>query len=271
MIEEHIRSLAFTLLVLAAGTAAMYQEGYFTKTQMLNPMIFGDMAMKIVFEGDNPEFLAYAPAEKLSAVPTLTGEPAPDGDTLVLGYSEAKDMSEENKITAAQAIFGYDVDEAFLGSGMTVTGMLKRTGTPMDMMHIVSKERFDSIPPGERIDVKYTEDKMPKFFYYINPDGTNWPKKTTFAMGSSLDYQRFRNEKTVANITLGGLDLHINNEKDYLPLVLGSTEAKMMIDEKIFSKPGDRIDGFFGKNVVIAGVLEPTGTVLDMFHYMPAA
>jgi hypothetical protein len=268
---ENKTAISFTMLVLLAGTTVLSQEGYFSKTQQLNPMIFGDMAIKVVFDEDTPELVAYVPPDELSTLPTLIGDPVPEEDSMTLGYYEALDMAEENNITGTQAIFGYDVDEDFIGKTVRITGMLKKTSTLIDMMHVLPKDQYDSLPPGDRIYVKFTEDKMPKFFYYIKPDGSNWPKKIGFEMGGLDEYERLKNNQTLATIELGGLDLHINKNRVYLPLVLGSDEAKMMIDEGLFSKPGDRIEGFFGKDVVIAGVLKPTGTVLDMFHYMPEA
>ncbi|MFH1054950.1 MAG: hypothetical protein V1744_02520 [Candidatus Altiarchaeota archaeon] len=268
--KENTKSLLFTILVLALGTAALYQQGYFNSKTALNPMIFGDMQIKILFEDNTPEFIAYAPAEKLSTVPTLMGESVPETDSMVLGYDEAKEMSQENNITASEAMWGFNVDEGFLGKETRVSGMLEKTDTLMDMMHILSKEKFNSIPPGEKIHVKFTEDKMPKFFYYIKPDSTNWPKKTFFAAGSMLDYEELKNERTVIDLNIVGLDLHIRQNKTYLPLVLGAQEATMMRREGIFAKVGDKIDNFFGRDVVVAGILEPTDTPLDMFHYMPA-
>lgn len=267
--RENLRPILFTLLVIAAGTGALYEGGYFAKGQAVSPMIFGDMSIKVAFEDGKPELLAYVPSDRLSEVPALIGEPVPEADSMVLGYDEAKDMAEENNITVAQALWGYDVDEGFLGGGIRVTGMLRRTDTVMDMMHILPRGRFDAVEPAEAIDVKFTDEKMPKFFYYIRPDGTNMPRGIRFAMGGMMDYERLKNEKTVADLGILGLDLHIRQNRTYLPLILGSDEAKMMMKEGMFEKTGDRIEDFFGKDVVIAGVLEPTGTVLDMFHYMP--
>ncbi len=49
---------------------------------------------------------------------------------------------------------------------------------------------------------------------------------------------------------------------------IGSEEAKMMRDEKLFSKTGDKIQNFFGvPEIEVAGILEPTGTVLDYYHF----
>jgi hypothetical protein len=52
----------------------------------------------------------------------------------------------------------------------------------------------------------------------------------------------------------------------YQPVLIGSAEAAMMREEKLFSQPGDTISGFFGQDVIVVGVLEETGTSLDMMH-----
>ena len=52
-------------------------------------------------------------------------------------------------------------------------------------------------------------------------------------------------------------------------IIVGSAEAAMMREEGLFSAVGDRIDGFFGQDVIIVGVLEETGTALDMMHVLP--
>jgi hypothetical protein len=267
---DYIKPVIFTMLLLIFGSVVLYQQGYFSKGQVVSPMIFGDMEIKVVFEDGKPELVAYIPQSKLSMIPSVMGDPVPLGDSMVLGYYEGKYMSEENKISGEQAIFGFEVNEEFLGGKAFVTGMLRKTDTIIDMMHILPKDRFDAIQPAEEIDVKFTEDRMPKFFYYIEPDSTNWPNGINFSMGGLAEYEQMKNESTIVTLNIGGLDLHINQNKTYLPLVLGSEEAKMMMDEGLFSKTGDKLEGFFGKNVVIAGVLKPTGTVLDMFHYMPA-
>ncbi len=269
VLRENLRQVLFTLLVIAAGTAALYEGGYFAKGQAASPMIFADMGIKVVFADGQPKLIAYVPAGRLESLPAMMGEPVPEEGSMVLGYEEAREMAENNNISASQALWGYGVDEEFLGGRTQVTGTLKRTGTLMDMMHILPKGRFDSIQPAETIDVKFTDEKMPKFFYYVRPDGTNMPQGIRFAMGGMLDYERLRNEKTVVGLDILGLDLHIRQNRTYLPLILGSDEAKMMMDEGLFAKTGDRMEGFFGRDVVIAGVLEPTGTVLDMLHYMP--
>jgi len=270
IITEYVKPIVFTILVLAVGTALLYQQGYFSVNQRLNPMIFGDMKVKIIFEGNTPEFVGYIPDDKLIQIPALAGDQIPQQDSMVLGYDEARDMAQENNITASQAIFGYAVDEEFLGGEIKVTGMLKKTGTILDMMHILPKRKYDSLPEGQRIDVKYTEDKMPKFFYYINPDGSNWPANLAFASGGLENFRPRRVDRQIIDLSAYGLNIHMNQNKTYQPLVLGSQEAKMMLDEKLITGVGDRLDGFFGGDAYVAGILNPTGTSLDMLHYMPA-
>jgi hypothetical protein len=105
---------------------------------------------------------------------------------------------------------------------------------------------------GQTLGIKFTAEGMPKFFYYIQSDGSNWPKKISFAEGS-----------------IEGFTPRSISGKRYVPVVLGSAEAKMMGSESLFKGVGDKIDGFFGKDAYIAGILEPTNSSLDMLHYMP--
>lgn len=52
-------------------------------------------------------------------------------------------------------------------------------------------------------------------------------------------------------------------------VVIGSSEAKMMQDEGLFSEVGDILPDFFGaKNVMVRGILKPTGTVADSYHFV---
>ena len=52
-------------------------------------------------------------------------------------------------------------------------------------------------------------------------------------------------------------------------LVLGYNEAKMMRENKLFSRVGDTIPNFFGSSTIkIVGILKPTGTLLDSYHFL---
>ena len=68
--------------------------------------------------------------------------------------------------------------------------------------------------------------------------------------------------------SIHGFDPVVSKGKTYLPIYVGSTEAKMMIDKKLITKEGDVIEGFFGNDVIVAGIIPETGTLLDTFHYV---
>ncbi len=52
-------------------------------------------------------------------------------------------------------------------------------------------------------------------------------------------------------------------------MVLGYEEAMMMKEEKLISAAGDKLENFFGLNqVIVAGIIKPTGTALDNFHLL---
>ncbi|MCL4354824.1 heavy metal translocating P-type ATPase [Patescibacteria group bacterium] len=54
-------------------------------------------------------------------------------------------------------------------------------------------------------------------------------------------------------------------------MLIGYEEAMMMKKEKLFNKPGDVINNFFGlPQIKVAGILEPTGTLLDNYHVVNA-
>lgn len=249
--RENAVPMAFTIAVIIAGTVLLLQQDYFN-SEMSSSAVFESMQLKVFLEEDEAAFIAYVPSDYLMSVGAFAGDYSPVAGSMVLGFDEAGVMAEEKNLTASQILWGYEIEEEFLGTPSKITGTLKKTGTILDMMHIVSKTDFDRAK-GQKIDIKLTEEGMPKFFYYINTDGSNWPG-VTFAEGSREGFSAIS-----------------ENGKRYLPLVIGSEEAEMMRSEKLFSKIGERIDEFFGKNVYITGILAPTNSSLDMLHYTLAS
>jgi hypothetical protein len=267
--RENIRPIAFTLLVLAAGTAAMAAQGYFSQGDAFNPMVYSTMQVKLYMEGSEPKLFGTVPAGRLSGLKTIMGDPEPASDSMVIGSDEARMMAVRFNITAEQALWGYEIPD-FFGAPIKVSGVLKKTGSLADMVHFMQKPEYD-LRPGQELGVKFTEDKMPKFFYYINADGTNWPQGLRFSQGGVDGFKPVKADRAVINADLAGLNIHLNQNRTYVPLVLGAEEAKMMIDEKLINGVGDRLDGFFGRDAYVAGILEPSNTSLDMLHYMPEA
>ena len=255
---------------MAGGTTALYMQGFFTAdTQKVSPMVFSGMKLKIVYDKmEEPMLLATAPAGKLSGLQTLMGSPEPESDSIVLGYEEAKQMTKGKNITTVDVLWGYPLED-FLGGPIRVSGMLKKTGTLLDMMHFLTEETYAQYLEGEPVEVKYNEERMPKFFYAVKYDLSNWPRNLKFGNGSLSDYVEKTEDRDVTNLDILGTKLHAYQNKTYKPLILGSKEAAMMLSEKIFSRAGDKIEGLFGQDYIVAGILEPTNTSLDMFHYTP--
>jgi hypothetical protein len=55
-------------------------------------------------------------------------------------------------------------------------------------------------------------------------------------------------------------------DKKYLPVYIGAKEAEVMLEEKLFSKEGDTLTGFFGNDVIVSKILPITGTDFDNYH-----
>ncbi len=160
---------------------------------------------------------------------------------MVIGYDEAMMMKKENLIKGA----GDTLTNFFGLPSVKIVGILEQTGTLMDDYHFVNNAtlaRMTSVA-----DVRFVaENEIIKSFYIVTP--TNIPEKL------KANLQGFE------PVTLG--------DKKYLPVYIGSDEAKMMIENKLISKVGDTLNNFFGNDIIVAGILPETGAALDMLHYV---
>lgn len=87
-----------------------------------------------------------------------------------------------------------------------------------------------------------------------------------------LFYYYTKNEQMEIQLKEGNIndyEIHTIGGQNYYPLILGAEEAKTMRQEGIFTDIGDPIKDFFGKNVVIVGVMKETDSALDTFHLIP--
>jgi hypothetical protein len=127
-------------------------------------------------------------------------------------------------------------------------GILEPTGTALDNMHIVNDKTYEAIVGEDTITTKMAPEGTPKFFYAVQ--GNSLPEK----IKSNFP------ENAFVSVVLAG--------NEYEPLYIGSTEAKMMKEEKLFNEVGDRIENFFGRKVIVAGILPETQTFFDQLHYI---
>ncbi|HIH24815.1 TPA: hypothetical protein HA251_07320 [Candidatus Woesearchaeota archaeon] len=184
---------------------------------------------------------------KLMMLDAAEGELLPESRTMVLGSAEAAMMREEKLFTNIN-----DTLEGFFGIDIAIGGVLKARGDLADDAHFLTERQFAAVQGEEgRISVKTEPDGSPKFFYrYATTDAL---PEITLAEGDITDYKTTELEG-----------------KTYYPVILGAKEATMMRENRLFNKPGDTIDGLFGNDAIIVGVLEETGSALDMMHLVTA-
>jgi len=169
-----------------------------------------------------------------------------DGE-MVIGYNEAQMMKRLKLIKGV----GDSLSDFFGLKSVKIVGILKPTGTIVDNYHFVNKNTFAKMTNAAV--VKYVAEKeVIKAFYFITPQ--NIPEKIKNEI-KSLD-------------VIKSFDAVTASTKTYLPIYVGSSEAQMMINKKLIKKVGDTIDDLFGNDVVIAGILTPTKTSLDMMHFV---
>ncbi|EKE19896.1 MAG: hypothetical protein ACD_8C00090G0003 [uncultured bacterium] len=201
-------------------------------------------ALKINFDEGNPKVFLVAN----SIDPTLAkvdGSSTLSDNSMIIGSKEAAMMKEEKLIQKPG-----DVLKDFFGiPTMKVAGIAEATGTELDELHVVNKNTFANLTTSADVRAALNG-KEAKLFYMVS--GENIPEKLQNNIASD----------SFGIITLGA--------KKYQPIYIGSAEAKVMIAEKLFQKEGDRIDNFFGNNVIVVGILPETKTILDNFHFVGA-
>jgi hypothetical protein len=159
---------------------------------------------------------------------------------LLLGYDEAKMMREEGLFRNV----GDELSDFFGLPVVKIVGILAPTNSILDESHILNRAGFEGLEVDDSLLVKATPENELKYFYLY--DNENLPVK----LQSLVDR-----------------DLRLYD--GYMALYVGYDEAKMMKAEGLFREQFDMIDELFGNDVVIAGVLKKTYTLLDMLHFVP--
>ncbi len=195
---------------------------------------------KLNFEDGAPEIFVGV-NNFPSSLKVKSGTPILNDNEIVLGYDEATDMIKENKIKG----IGDYIKDLFGLPSVKVVGILEKTNTFVDMYHFVNNSTLAKMNSSATI--KYIAEKeIIKSFYFDTTNNT--PEK----LKNSI--------KGFEVVTLG--------DKKYLPIYIGSSEAKMMIEKKLITKTGDTINNLFGNDVIVAGILPETKTAFDMMHFV---
>jgi hypothetical protein len=250
IIKKQKVSIAFTAVVLFVVSIAYFVWGtpYPGMLYVYRDItVYKDMQLKADYKNGALKVFAVADPAALSAYRASEGEPVPAENTVVIGGVEAAMMRREGLFKRQG-----DTITGLFGIDPVVGGVLKRTFGLMDDMHFVSKSEYEKMEgEQDRLFIAIKDNRSPKLFFVL-ATGEDPPIKLPFAEGSLYDY-------TVREI----------NGKSYYPVILGSAEAAMMKFEQLFKKPGDTIEGFFGVDIVITGILAKTNSIVDMAHISP--
>lgn len=252
MIKENKNIIMVSAIILILGVAGYYYTEGIADTRMQQKdygdlSFFNSMRIKAAYAQDmSLKIFALADKEKLSAYTAIEGNNIPSERGIVIGYLEAEMMKEEKLFSKA----GDKIDNLF-GINITIVGILEKTDTIIDDIHFVSSQDYAKVEGIEGKLYIRLLDKTPKYFYKLDY-GERVPKGFELAEGKIENY--------------GQKEF---NGKVYHPLIIGYDEAQMMREERLFWKIDDRIDGFFGNDVFIAGILKKSNTSIDMLHFLP--
>jgi Cu+-exporting ATPase len=218
--------------------ATMKTASVETATVMNN--FIADSQVKIYFEdGSSDVFLGTDTLPKI--VKANEGTLSLRDNEILIGYEDGMDMKKGNEITGA----GDMIKDVNGVASLKVSGIMQSTGTLVDGWHLVNKNTLAKMTPTTNLQF-VAEKEIIKGFYTVTAD--NIPEKIKESIGSF--------EPVV-----------IGNKK-YLPIYIGSVEAKMMIENKLINKVGDTINNLFGNDVIVAGILPETKTILDDLHFV---
>jgi Cu+-exporting ATPase len=228
---------------------AKFSSGMETKAAMssasvedatiMNNFIAGSQ-VRIYFDEGNPD--VFLGADTLPSIVTAKeGALSLRNNEILIGYEDGMEMKKGNEITGV----GDSLKDVNGIASLKVSGIMNSTGSLVDGWHLVNKNTLSNMSPATEL--KFVAEKeIIKGFYPITPDTI--PEKIKSSMGS------------FDPITIGN--------KKYLPIYIGSNEAKMMIEKKLITKVGDTIDNLFGNDVIVAGILPETKTILDELHFV---
>jgi Cu+-exporting ATPase len=199
--------------------------------------------LKVNFGEGDPKVFTTINAENIKGLKVSEGSLIIEDNSMLVGYDEAMMMKQEKLFSKP----GDTLNDFFGINNMKIAGVLAPTGTALDKMHIVNVNTYKNVESVGIISTAKAEDGTAKFAYLID---NNIP------------------EKIKSYIPDSAFSAVIIGSKTYQPIYIGSTEAEMMISERLFKEEGDLIDNFFGLNVIVAGILPKTDTLLDNLHYI---
>jgi hypothetical protein len=163
---------------------------------------------------------------------------------MIIGANEANMMREEKLFRKV----GENLNNFFGVPQIKIVGILKQTGTDIDNFHIMLPNTFAKVESLTNFNVAKVENML-KYFYTVRSE-KDVPEL----------YKNIFSEKN--------LEPFMRDEKETFPLILGTKEASLMKEEKLFVNTGDILENFFGNRIEVRMILPKTDTILDTFHFV---
>jgi hypothetical protein len=203
--------------------------------------LFKDGRTKINFADGNPKLFLEVSSVDFQLLKLKEGSTVLGNDEMIVGYEEGMMMIAEKLIRKP----GDTLANFFGIPSMRVVGILEPTGTLVDNYHLVSAGTFSRLTGEDALTIIVEDDGGIEYFYTIR---------------SAIP------DKLKGDVTFGSLKPVVIGKKTYIPMYFGSEEAAMMIKKGEFRKTGDTLRES-GNDVIVAGILPKTNTVLDGFHF----
>ncbi|MGV8086365.1 MAG: hypothetical protein ACP5N1_01915 [Candidatus Woesearchaeota archaeon] len=258
-------AIVLTLIIMLVGTIFYFGTGIYKQSSMSNGMsnnasnyvdsdvleLISNSKLKVVHTPEGTiKIFAFANNDYLKNIDVYEGSNVVIGNDLIIGKLEA-DMMRKEKLFLN---IGDNITDLF-GLNISIKGVLSKTNTFIDDFHFISEDNYVNLNDEEgRLLIKFKDEKTPKLFYLYNYQN-NYP-----------DYDNIKIELAEGNIndySIQSLDSRI-----YYPIIIGYDEAMMMREEKLFTSVGDTLDNFFGRDIIIVGVIKKTNTSVDMIHFV---
>ncbi len=244
--KEHTIPITITLLILIVGS--VYYFNIVVPEQNLiknSAQIYKDARIKVAFSPEgNMKLFVNTKNSELAKLKISEGSNLPETTSIVVGASEAEMMRKEKLF----ANIG-DPIKGLFGIDTTIGRILKKRGDFTDDVHFVSDVQFATLQADEnRIFVKITPEDDVELMYHYTIDTI---PKIILSEGNMSDYK-----------------IKVIDNKTYVPLILGATDAEMMRKEGEFKNIGDTEEGF-GIDFVIIGIANKTNSAMDMMHITP--
>jgi len=250
-ITQRRSAILLTMLIIVLGTLLYFGTGAYKNSGMSSSSIITKDVLKLLQNVElkaaytkegTIDIFALAKEDNLAKLKASQGISVPQVQEMVLGNVEGSMMKKEGEFQN----IGDNIEDYTLQ--FKITGVLAKTNTFADDFHFVNQEQYNLLNGEEnKLLIKFKDAKTPKLFYLY--DINNSAVKIELAEGN-----------------IGYYNVQILNNKIYYPLILGYDEAKMMREEKLFTHIGDKLDGFFGKDVIIVGIIQKNNNSMDMMH-----